>query len=321
MADNDSPDQRKRELLAAVAAATAANHRQMALQQQHMQQFQQEKQQEREDQQREQQQQEQEQQQKEQSRQTNGADSRAAADNGSAASTGEDAAAAATAAAIQTLKPVTHLKFLEKLYAITHGDEDLLRSVVNWSEDGTTFWVSDLDKFCKHVLPRFFSHNNYASFVRQLNLYGFRRATESKGKAIPGQPSVERFIHPKFIRGRHDLLSQITRKSQAKRKSDQDSRKRKADGDECASDGFNRAAYDEQFQVLLGQHAQIQHQHTQMQAYHAQMQALHAQLQTQHSQLQVSQLEAEVKQMRGELANTNKLLDSLFGLLSQQQQR
>ena len=68
----------------------------------------------------------------------------------------------------------------------------------------------DEDSFAKTLIPELFKHNNYASFVRQLNMYGFHKkvglsdnsmkASENKKKA----PS--RYENPYFRRGRPELL-------------------------------------------------------------------------------------------------------------------
>jgi hypothetical protein len=51
-----------------------------------------------------------------------------------------------------------------------------------------------MDTFCKQILPRYFNHNNYASFLRQLNVYGFTKvSTETKGHE-------REYAHPCFLR-------------------------------------------------------------------------------------------------------------------------
>lgn len=82
--------------------------------------------------------------------------------------------------------------------------------LIRWSEDGKSFVVLNEDEFANKLIPELFKHNNYASFVRQLNMYGFHkkvglsdnsmRASERKAK------SPSEYFNPYFRRGYPDLL-------------------------------------------------------------------------------------------------------------------
>ena len=48
-------------------------------------------------------------------------------------------------------------------------------SLIRWTVSGTSFVVPSSEKFGKELLPRFFKHSNFGSFVRQLNMYGFHK--------------------------------------------------------------------------------------------------------------------------------------------------
>ncbi|KAM9278725.1 heat shock factor protein 1 isoform 4-T4 [Cariama cristata] len=101
--------------------------------------------------------------------------------------------------------------FLTKLWTLVEDpDTD---SLICWSPSGNSFHVFDQGQFAKEVLPKYFKHNNMASFVRQLNMYGFRKVVhiEQGGLVKPEKDDTE-FQHPYFIRGQEHLLENIKRK-------------------------------------------------------------------------------------------------------------
>lgn len=85
--------------------------------------------------------------------------------------------------------------------------------IASWSDDGMTFVVKDPETFASEVIPQYFKHNNFSSFVRQLNFYGFRKIKNDSIKIVQGEDLPDqkywRFRHEYFIRGRPDLLSEI----------------------------------------------------------------------------------------------------------------
>ena len=107
------------------------------------------------------------------------------------------------------------MQFLTKLYRMTNNPDH--HNCIEWSD--TSFWVSDMAVFTRDVLPAYFKHNNYASFVRQLNMYGFRRNTTNQGRHGPGGYMVETFSHPMFLKGRKELLVHIQRKPATRNRS------------------------------------------------------------------------------------------------------
>jgi len=52
--------------------------------------------------------------------------------------------------------------------------------VLGWGENGESILVHDLKALETTVLPIYFRHGNYRSFVRQLNLYEFRKDNNRK---------------------------------------------------------------------------------------------------------------------------------------------
>jgi heat shock transcription factor len=83
-------------------------------------------------------------------------------------------------------------------------------NLIRWSEHGRSFLVIDEDEFSKTLIPDLFKHNNYASFVRQLNMYGFHKVVgladgSLKTSEQRSKPPSE-YENPYFKRGLPDLM-------------------------------------------------------------------------------------------------------------------
>uniref|UniRef100_M4C1L5 HSF-type DNA-binding domain-containing protein n=1 Tax=Hyaloperonospora arabidopsidis (strain Emoy2) TaxID=559515 RepID=M4C1L5_HYAAE len=103
--------------------------------------------------------------------------------------------------------------FLQKTYDMIESSPP---AVACWSEAGTSFIIKLPREFAKTMLPRYFKHNNFSSFVRQLNFYGFRK--HKKDEIVISTEEDEsknwwEFYHEKFVRGRQELMAQIRRKT------------------------------------------------------------------------------------------------------------
>ncbi|KAK9761881.1 Heat shock transcription factor, partial [Basidiobolus ranarum] len=102
--------------------------------------------------------------------------------------------------------------FLNKLHKMV-GDSST-NELIRWSDDGTSFIVTKHEEFAKEVLPRFFKHNNFSSFVRQLNMYGFHKIPHLQQGVLQSDEGAEHweFSNPHFLKNQPDLLYLVTRK-------------------------------------------------------------------------------------------------------------
>ena len=62
--------------------------------------------------------------------------------------------------------------FLSKLYDILNNTT--YKEIIYWNKEGKGIIITNVNEFSSMVLPKYYRSSNYSSFVRQLNLYGFK---------------------------------------------------------------------------------------------------------------------------------------------------
>ncbi|RCK62715.1 Transcription factor SFL1 [Candida viswanathii] len=70
----------------------------------------------------------------------------------------------------------TQVVFIHKLYDMLHDDS--ISHLIWWSPSLDSFYVTPGEEFSR-ALSQYFKHTNIASFIRQLNMYGFHKVNET----------------------------------------------------------------------------------------------------------------------------------------------
>ncbi|KAL6063366.1 hypothetical protein STEG23_021181, partial [Scotinomys teguina] len=140
--------------------------------------------------------------------------------------------------------------FLTKLWTLV--DDAILDHVIHWSKDGHSFQIVNEDVFSKEILPKYFKHNKISSFIRQLNMYGFRKIIGLQSETTIEKESSLEFQHEFFKKGRACLLENIKRKVATKKSEDTN-------------------LYSDAFQKILNEMQEIKNIQSNMDARYAQM--------------------------------------------------
>ncbi|PVV01613.1 hypothetical protein BB560_003964 [Smittium megazygosporum] len=112
--------------------------------------------------------------------------------------------------------------FLNKLYNLV--DDPTTNDFIRWTENGESFLIFKHEDFAKEILPKFFKHNNFSSFVRQLNMYGFHKVPHlHQGVMVTDSSTQEswEFNNPYFVRNQPDLLHFVVRNNKSRTSKDE----------------------------------------------------------------------------------------------------
>jgi hypothetical protein len=82
-------------------------------------------------------------------------------------------------------------------------DKEGKHSIVTWQPHGRAFMVHKPKEFVDQIMHHYFNQTKYASFQRQLNLYGFSRLSHGPDKGA--------YFHMAFVRGSRNLCRSMIR--------------------------------------------------------------------------------------------------------------
>ncbi|KAF9096854.1 hypothetical protein BGX23_010302 [Mortierella sp. AD031] len=128
----------------------------------------------------------------------------------------EDGTCSLTFSMYHNQKPVkVRSMFVDKLFKMV--EDPSIQHLISWAKEGDMFYVYNCIELSDTILPRFFKHNNWQSFVRQLNMYGFHKIYRYDRESTLNRKRPEsqrwQFYHPQFQRDFPHLRANIKRKS------------------------------------------------------------------------------------------------------------
>ncbi|XP_018373903.1 PREDICTED: heat shock factor protein 2-like isoform X1 [Trachymyrmex cornetzi] len=108
--------------------------------------------------------------------------------------------------------------FLAKLWKMVEDPNN--NDLISWSPSGNTFLIKNHSEFTIKVLPYYYKHSNMASFIRQLNMYGFHKVASVELGGLKCDKDEIEFAHRYFCKDSPHLVENIKRKVTANKNQD-----------------------------------------------------------------------------------------------------
>ncbi|KAG2790848.1 hypothetical protein Pcac1_g78 [Phytophthora cactorum] len=99
-------------------------------------------------------------------------------------------------------------RFVRAVYDMLQNED---QRILSWSADGSRFQVYDVPRLETEVLRKYFKHDKFSSFQRQLNNFGFHKWTKTRA-------SVATFSHDMLVRCHPSQLSALVSQMKLKQK-------------------------------------------------------------------------------------------------------
>jgi hypothetical protein len=207
--------------------------------------------------------------------------------------------------------------FINSLWTMVNDTDN--HDHINWVNRGKAIKVRDPPQFAQKIIPKYFKHKNIPSFVRQLNLYGFKKTRQD--------PNFLEFQHEFFVKGRQQDLQKCTRKRNklAAKKQKQSSGAAPSPSSSSSSSFSTRyivpgttpedfATQREALDKLLKDMAAVHQHQSEMSQKVAQLQQENAELKDANQVLQSQAVDAEQQQhnMKGRLQETFHFMIQLW---------
>lgn len=100
--------------------------------------------------------------------------------------------------------------FLAKLWKMV--DDPKIDNLISWSPSGKSFFIRNQAKFATNLLPHYYKHSNMASFIRQLNMYGFHKKVSVELGGLKCDKDEIEFAHQYFVKDQPHSIKHIKRK-------------------------------------------------------------------------------------------------------------